>query len=45
MADKNEYAYYCYQLLEGNTAMIETIYEFLHEDKLIDENDEWIEEK
>ena len=44
MATKEEYAYFCTQLMEGDTYMIEDLYKALRGDGLVNSQDEWIYE-
>ena len=44
MASKEDYAQWCVDLMLGDTYMIDDLYEALKEDKLVDEDGEWIYE-
>ena len=46
MADKQQYARWCYQLMEGDTYFLEDLNKALKEDGFVDENaHEWIDEE
>lgn len=45
MATKKMYAYWCYQLMEGDTYIIDSMMEQMKKDGFIDEYDEWIYEE
>lgn len=42
MNNERMYAYWCMQLIEGDTYMVDDIFEQLRKDGYTDEDDEWI---
>lgn len=41
MADKKDYAKWCVMLIEGDDYIVDDIYEALHDDGFVDEDQEW----